>query len=821
MAEPNNSHTFNSPKGSKTSSNLESKPIDSHSSSSRPESSSTRAIRPPHAFYPHNHDTSINSSQHNNNLTNDHNNMDKYNTHIDRVSDSSSANETHHDSLDHSSSPHKLSNSYYSSSSQVSSDVSPNCDTSNASPDTKNTSHTVGSPSAAPDTEPEAVTSSQNMDPDSASASLYPPLASHYPGNPAENPHSLTPQHYYATPSFIPAPMNIDPTFPLNFNSLGYRDGYNSFNNNWGYYRQYNYPNNYNNYNNNYNKYNNNNHTKNNNYYNYKHYNNYNNNRYGYKNQSNSMYHVYIGNIPFTTQWQELKDHLRTAGDVYRVEIPESYDGRPKGFALATYFTKQGAQNAIDTFNNTQFQGRELTVRFDRFGNNPDLEIEAHNDEFHDAAENENETSTNSKDDTNETEENNQDSVQPTNDEKEQQTDPQPVDNEKFKHANSNDNTGNRSLKTNYRNNYNRYYRNNNYYNNNNNNYYNQRYKNNRGGLYLNNQQVANQKNFQQYMYFSSNVANSFIPNALNSLGTVSPSRSDYSDGPQSYPGFDPVATISSPSSPLPLPSSGVQTPIIGNVPLGNAGSNSANSPHTTQGFVPNQFTQVLSKPFTDLTPFSPKEGYAQFAPLGNPHTMAGGIPNAAGPNVNMAGFNGYPGIPVPYDANGHTPVGSISTPVGSPGPPNGIPMAVYPDPNIGLYNLFPPHYQHHQQHYHHNNLHSPKRVNNIRDAGTGFGTPIHPGTPMMMSPLISMPMMDATNPMNLNSMMMGLNSANLMEAQNYNYMMEMNASGSNDNGREEYNSGNQYYDQDEYTTPNDEEESTENKKQVKKNEKR
>lgn len=134
MAEPNNSHTFNSPKGSKTSSNLESKPIDSHSSSSRPESSSTRAIRPPHAFYPHNHDTSINSSQHNNNLTNDHNNMDKYNTHIDRVSDSSSANETHHDSLDHSSSPHKLSNSYYSSSSQVSSDVSPNCDTSNASP---------------------------------------------------------------------------------------------------------------------------------------------------------------------------------------------------------------------------------------------------------------------------------------------------------------------------------------------------------------------------------------------------------------------------------------------------------------------------------------------------------------------------------------------------------------------------------------------------------------------------------------------------------------------------------------------------------------
>lgn len=81
---------------------------------------------------------------------------------------------------------------------------------------------------------------------------------------------------------------------------------------------------------------------------------------------------LFIGNIPYTTQWQELKDFLRSAGEIYRVEIPLGPDGRVKGYAIATYMSMDVATRAIEQFHGAMFQGRELTVRFDRF-NNPSV----------------------------------------------------------------------------------------------------------------------------------------------------------------------------------------------------------------------------------------------------------------------------------------------------------------------------------------------------------------------------------------------------------------------------------------------------------------
>lgn len=83
-----------------------------------------------------------------------------------------------------------------------------------------------------------------------------------------------------------------------------------------------------------------------------------------------NSYRLFIGNIPYATQWQELKDFLRTAGEIYRVEIPENSDGRAKGFAIATYQSKEIASNAIEQFNGKEFNGRELTVRFDKYNYN-------------------------------------------------------------------------------------------------------------------------------------------------------------------------------------------------------------------------------------------------------------------------------------------------------------------------------------------------------------------------------------------------------------------------------------------------------------------
>ena len=80
-----------------------------------------------------------------------------------------------------------------------------------------------------------------------------------------------------------------------------------------------------------------------------------------------NTFRLFIGNIPYTTQWQELKDFLRAAGEIYRVEIPENSEGRAKGFAIATYQSMENATKAIEKFNGAEFQGRELTVRFDKF----------------------------------------------------------------------------------------------------------------------------------------------------------------------------------------------------------------------------------------------------------------------------------------------------------------------------------------------------------------------------------------------------------------------------------------------------------------------
>lgn len=78
---------------------------------------------------------------------------------------------------------------------------------------------------------------------------------------------------------------------------------------------------------------------------------------------------LFIGNIPYTTRWQILKSHLSAAGEIQRVEIAMDHEQRSKGFAIATFYNREDALNAIDMFDGKPFFGRELTVRFDKFSN--------------------------------------------------------------------------------------------------------------------------------------------------------------------------------------------------------------------------------------------------------------------------------------------------------------------------------------------------------------------------------------------------------------------------------------------------------------------
>jgi RNA recognition motif-containing protein len=71
--------------------------------------------------------------------------------------------------------------------------------------------------------------------------------------------------------------------------------------------------------------------------------------------------------LPFSTQWQDLKDLLRPAGRILRADIALAPDGRSKGWGTAVFATPQEAQNAIDTFDGWEVDGRIIKVRWDKF----------------------------------------------------------------------------------------------------------------------------------------------------------------------------------------------------------------------------------------------------------------------------------------------------------------------------------------------------------------------------------------------------------------------------------------------------------------------
>jgi len=76
---------------------------------------------------------------------------------------------------------------------------------------------------------------------------------------------------------------------------------------------------------------------------------------------------VWVGNLSFKTSWQDLKDHMRAAGNVVRAEVFLEADGvRSKGCGVVEYQSEQEARKAIDTLFDSILQGRPIIVREDR-----------------------------------------------------------------------------------------------------------------------------------------------------------------------------------------------------------------------------------------------------------------------------------------------------------------------------------------------------------------------------------------------------------------------------------------------------------------------
>ncbi|EMF12930.1 RNA-binding domain-containing protein [Sphaerulina musiva SO2202] len=76
---------------------------------------------------------------------------------------------------------------------------------------------------------------------------------------------------------------------------------------------------------------------------------------------------IFVSNLPYQVGWQDLKDLFRQAGNVIRADVHLGQDGNPKGSGVVAFETPDDAQNAINTFNGYDWQGRPLEVREDRF----------------------------------------------------------------------------------------------------------------------------------------------------------------------------------------------------------------------------------------------------------------------------------------------------------------------------------------------------------------------------------------------------------------------------------------------------------------------
>ena len=72
---------------------------------------------------------------------------------------------------------------------------------------------------------------------------------------------------------------------------------------------------------------------------------------------------LYVGNLPFQTTSDELKDHFAQAGSVESASVVEDrMTGRSRGFGFVEMQSKEEGAAAIAQFNGKEVGGRSLKV---------------------------------------------------------------------------------------------------------------------------------------------------------------------------------------------------------------------------------------------------------------------------------------------------------------------------------------------------------------------------------------------------------------------------------------------------------------------------
>ena len=73
---------------------------------------------------------------------------------------------------------------------------------------------------------------------------------------------------------------------------------------------------------------------------------------------------VYVGNLPFSMGFAELKELFSPCGEVTEATvIVNKYTGRSKGFGFVTFANKESAKKAIAEMNEKEVGGRKIGVK--------------------------------------------------------------------------------------------------------------------------------------------------------------------------------------------------------------------------------------------------------------------------------------------------------------------------------------------------------------------------------------------------------------------------------------------------------------------------
>ncbi|VEU45270.1 unnamed protein product [Pseudo-nitzschia multistriata] len=81
---------------------------------------------------------------------------------------------------------------------------------------------------------------------------------------------------------------------------------------------------------------------------------------------SSSSKQLYVGNLTYDCTWQNLKDAFKRFGAVSHAEVCETASGKTTGFGIVAFVKPNCAERAMNAMDGTDFQGRKLSVRWDR-----------------------------------------------------------------------------------------------------------------------------------------------------------------------------------------------------------------------------------------------------------------------------------------------------------------------------------------------------------------------------------------------------------------------------------------------------------------------